>query len=48
MIDFSNTDYFCENQMSLDECMQEIEKYKWEKGQYMNLPESEEIEDEYC
>ena len=45
MIDF---DYHCENQMTLEECMQEIERYKWEKGQYMNLPETEDSKDEYC
>ncbi len=42
MFDYSN--YSCENQMSFDECLKEIEKYKWETGQYMNLPETEESE----
>ena len=44
MIDFSNSDYQCENQMNLEECLKEIEKYKWESGQYMNLPETEDKE----
>lgn len=34
-------DYACENQMSFDECLKEMERYKWETGQYMNLPEPE-------
>ena len=48
MIDFSKTNYCCDNQMTLEDCAQEIEKYKWEKGQYMNLPETEDSKDEYC
>ena len=43
MIDFSKSNYFCDNQMTFDECLKEIERYKWETGQYMNLPETEEI-----
>ena len=34
--------YFCDNQMNLEECLQEMERHKWETGQYMNLPEVEE------
>ena len=34
--------YFCDNQMNLEECLQELERHKWETGQYMNLPEVEE------
>lgn len=44
MIDFSKTKYVCENQMTFEECLKEIEKYKWQKGQYMPLPEVEETE----
>ena len=49
MIDFSKSDYSCEGQMTFDECLQEIENYKWETGQYMNLPviEQEEKENEH-
>lgn len=49
MIDFSKSDYSCEGQMNFDECLQEIENYKWETGQYMNLPviEQEEKENEH-
>lgn len=46
MIDFSKSNYFCDNQMTFDECLKEIERYKWETGQYMNLPETEEKENE--
>lgn len=46
MIDFSKFNYSCENQMTFEECIQEIEKYKWETGQYMNLPEMEETDNE--
>lgn len=45
MIDFSKSDYSCEGQMSFDECMKEIERYKWETGQYMPLPVTE-VEEE--
>ena len=41
MIDFSKNDYQCDNQMNFEECLKEIEEYKWMKGQYMNLPETE-------
>lgn len=44
MIDFSKSKYVCENQMTLEECLKEIEEYKWQTGQYMNLPEQEETE----
>lgn len=44
MIDFSNNDYACTGQMSFDECLAEIERYKWDSGKYMNLPENEEQE----
>lgn len=43
MFDYSN--YYCENQMTFDECLKEMEQYKWETGQYMNLPETEELKD---
>lgn len=45
MIDLSN--YECENQMNFEECLKEIDRYKWETGQYMNLPEMEETENEH-
>lgn len=48
MIDFSKSDYSCDNQMNFDECLKEMEKYKWETGQYINLPETEEMNDEHC
>ena len=41
MIDFSKSDYECENQMTFEECLKTMEEYKWETGQYMNLPETE-------
>lgn len=47
MIDFSKSDYQCDGQMTLEECMKEIDNYKWETGQYMPLPEVEETQDEY-
>lgn len=47
MIDWNNTTYCCEGQMNFDECLQEIEEYKWQTGQYMNLPEQEENENEH-
>ena len=48
MFDFSKfDDYACENQMTFEECLREVELYKWEKGQYMNLPEQEEKENEH-
>lgn len=34
--------YFCDNQMTFEECLQEMELYKWRTGQYMNLPIEEE------
>ena len=43
-----DSNYFCENQMYIDECLEEMNRYKWETGQYMNLPEMEDSEyDEY-
>ena len=39
MIEF---DYECDHQMTFDECLKEIDRYKWETGQYMNLPITEE------
>lgn len=47
MIDFSKSKYQCENQMTFEECIKEIELYKWETGQYMNLPETEDADNEY-
>ena len=47
MIDFLKSDYSCENQMNFEECLKEIDRYKWETGQYMNLPETEESENEH-
>lgn len=44
MIDFN---YACDNQMTFGECLEEMQKYKWETGQYMPLPETEENNDEY-
>lgn len=44
MIDFSKSNYSCENQMNFEECLQEMENYKWQTGQYMPLPETEEKE----
>jgi hypothetical protein len=38
--------YECEGQMNFEECLQEMERYKWATGQYMNLPETEETENE--
>lgn len=45
MIDFSKSNYSCENQMTFEECLKEIERYKWESGQYMPLPEQEDNEE---
>ncbi len=43
-----DSNYFCDNQMSFNECLEEMDRYKWETGQYMNLPEMEDSEhDEY-
>ena len=42
MIDWNKTDYECEGQMNIEECLKELEEYKWQTGQYMNLPETEE------
>ena len=47
MIDFSKCNYECENQMNFEECLRQMEIYKWQSGQYMNLPETEEKENEY-
>lgn len=47
MIDLSKCNYECENQMNFEECLKEMYRYKWETGQYMNLPESEETENEH-
>lgn len=46
MIDFSQSDYSCDNQMTFEECLQEMDFYKWETGQYMNLPETEDLHNE--
>ena len=43
MLDF---DYECENQMTFEECLKEMEKYKWETGQYLPFPITEEVENE--
>ena len=45
MADLSKVDYSCDNQMTFEECLKEIELYKWEKGHYMPLPETEEEDD---
>ena len=45
MIDWEKTEYSCEGQMTFDECLKEIEEYKWQTGQYMNLPEQPEQEE---
>lgn len=45
-MDFSKSNYSCDNQMSFEECLKEVELYKWQTGQYMPLPETEE-EDEH-
>lgn len=42
MIDFSKTDYSCDNQMTFEDCLKEMENYKWQTGQYMPLPIKEE------
>ena len=34
-------EYSCDGQMTFDECLREMETYKWKTGQYMNLPETE-------
>ena len=47
MIDFSKSNYECDNQMTFEECLREMESYKWESGQYINLPEKEEAENEH-
>lgn len=44
MIDFSKSNYVCDNQMTFEECLKEMEEYKWQTGQYMPLPEWEETE----
>ena len=46
MIDFSKDNYSCDNQMTFEECLKEMDNYKWETGQYINLPEKEELENE--
>lgn len=45
MIDLSKKEYTCTGQMSFDECLAEMERYKWDSGQYMNLPEIEDPEE---
>lgn len=45
MCDFSKLNYSCENQMTFEECLKEIEEYKWQTGQYMPLPIMEDLED---
>lgn len=47
MIDLSKSNYECENQMNFDECLKEMDRYKWETGQYINLPETEEYINEH-
>ena len=47
MIDWEKINYSCDGQMTLEECAKEMQRYKWESGQYMNLPEVEVSEDEY-
>lgn len=47
MIDYSNIKDILPGQMTVEECMQELESYKWKSGQYMNLPEMEEKDDEH-
>lgn len=44
MINVFDVSYVCNGQMSFDECLAEMERYKWDSGQYMNLPENEEQE----
>lgn len=46
MNDFSQSNYFCDDQMTFEECLQEMDFYKWETGQYMNLPETEDLQNE--
>lgn len=52
MIDFSKSNYSCDNQMTFEECLKEMEEYKWQTGQYMPLPQWEEEEhgknDQHC
>ena len=43
MFDFEKLNYICDNQMTFEECMQEMDSYKWETGQYINLPETEDL-----
>lgn len=43
MFDFEKSNYICDNQMTFEECMQEMDSYKWETGQYINLPETEDL-----
>ena len=48
MLDLDKANYSCEGQMNFEECLKEIELYKWESGYYMNLPEEmEETENEH-
>ena len=47
MHDISKSNYSCDSQMSFEDCVKEMDSYKWDTGQYMNLPETEELEDEY-
>lgn len=45
MFDLSKSNYFCDNQMTFEECLKEMEEYKWQTGQYMPLPKREDEED---
>lgn len=36
--------YSCEGQMNFEECLREMDAYKWQTGQYMNLPETGDFE----
>lgn len=47
MHDISKSNYSCDDQTSFEDCLKEIDSYKWDTGQYMNLPQTEVIEDEY-
>lgn len=40
-------EYFREGQMNFEECLREMDAYKWDTGQYMNLPETEDFDNEH-
>ena len=44
MIDFSKSNYSCDNQLTFEDCLKEMEDYKWKTGQYIPLPIKEEFE----